>query len=158
MKKLSIHVKDGISTTVENSNCISDKNVAIIIPHRNRLPNLKIFLNNMIPLLTKQKINFGIYVVEPLENIEFNRALLFNVGFLESIKMGNLYNFTWDCFIFHDTDMLPEDVFTYSTKFWLFSKCCIILIYIYIYRKGFFILAIKLSQFTSQSLGKYNLF
>jgi len=151
MKKLSIHVKDGISTTVENSNCISDKNVAIIIPHRNRLPNLKIFLNNMIPLLTKQKINFGIYVVEPVENIEFNRALLFNVGFLESIKIGNLYNFTWDCFIFHDTDMLPEDV-----NFTCFPNVVLSLIYIIIYRKGFFILAIKLSPCTSQSLGKYN--
>ena len=106
---MSIQLNDGISATVVNSNCISNKNVAIIIPHRNRLDNLKIFLNNMIPLLTKQKINFGIYVVEPVENIEFNRALLFNVGFLESIKMGKMYNFTWDCFIFHDTDMLPED-------------------------------------------------
>ena len=108
MQNLSIKLIDGIAPSLTNSGCESDKNVAIIIPHRNRLDNLKIFLNNMIPLLTKQKINFGIYVVEPKEDIEFNRALLFNAGFLESIKMGNVYNITWDCFIFHGSSFLKD--------------------------------------------------
>ena len=101
LKKFLIKIKDGISSTVLNSECESDTKVAIIIPHRNRLANLKIYLNNMHPLLTRQKINYGIYVVEPVKDIEFNRALLFNIGFLESIKHQNRFNFTWDCFIFH---------------------------------------------------------
>ena len=34
----------------------------------------------------------------------FNKAMMMNIGFKEAIAM---YNF--DCFIFHDVDMLPED-------------------------------------------------
>jgi len=34
----------------------------------------------------------------------FNRAMLMNVGFVEALK---LYNY--DCFIFHDIDLMPED-------------------------------------------------
>ncbi|CAN7937154.1 unnamed protein product, partial [Ixodes hexagonus] len=34
----------------------------------------------------------------------FNRAKLFNIGYLESLA---LYDF--DCFIFHDVDLIPED-------------------------------------------------
>ena len=36
----------------------------------------------------------------------FNRAMMFNIGF----KMANnLTGSYWDCFIFHDVDLLPED-------------------------------------------------
>ena len=100
VKNMSITLKDGIS--LSNYSCDPISNVAIIIPHRNRLNNLKIFLNNMHPFLSQQKaFNYGIFVVEPVENIEFNRALLFNIGFLETIKYQNIYNISWDCYIFH---------------------------------------------------------
>ena len=37
--------------------------------------------------------------------MKFNRALLFNVGYVEALK-----DFPhWDCFIFHDVDHIPED-------------------------------------------------
>ena len=36
--------------------------------------------------------------------MRFNRAALLNIGFLEASK---LYDF--QCFIFHDVDLLPED-------------------------------------------------
>lgn len=34
----------------------------------------------------------------------FNRAALFNVGFVEALKLGD-----FDCFVFSDVDLLPED-------------------------------------------------
>ena len=37
--------------------------------------------------------------------MKFNRALLFNVGYVEALKDFPY----WDCFIFHDVDHIPED-------------------------------------------------
>lgn len=34
----------------------------------------------------------------------FNRAMLMNVGYVEALKERE-----FDCFIFHDVDLLPED-------------------------------------------------
>ena len=45
-------------------NCIPNKKVAIIVPYRDREPQLKIFLNNVIPRICRQKQEFGIYIVE----------------------------------------------------------------------------------------------
>ncbi|KAL7983415.1 hypothetical protein Chor_000291 [Crotalus horridus] len=39
-------------------------------------------------------------------NAKFNRAKLLNVGYLEALKEEN-----WDCFIFHDVDLVPENDF-----------------------------------------------
>ena len=63
MKKIPIILTNGISTSKINSHCQSEQNVAIIIPHRDRLNNLLIFLNNMHVFLTKQKITYGIFIV-----------------------------------------------------------------------------------------------
>ncbi len=150
---MSIELVDGgKSLTEENSNCTQNyenkdsdenksyKNIAFIIPYRDRLDNLKIFLNNMHPFLTRQKINYGIYLIEPVKDIKFNRALLMNIGFLEAQKdailtqnsfeynnnvntinnnnntnnlnlnkIKNMKSF-WNCFVFHDVDMINEDV------------------------------------------------
>jgi hypothetical protein len=100
----------GISHTTKISDCISKSNVAIIIPYRSRLDHLKVFLNNMHPFLSRQKINYGIYVVEQANNDLFNRALLMNIGYLESINDANTSNINYDCFIFHDVDFIPEDM------------------------------------------------
>lgn len=35
---------------------------------------------------------------------QFNRAAIMNVGVAESLKLAN-----WDCFIFHDIDLIPLD-------------------------------------------------
>ena len=86
--------------------CKSEQKIAIIIPYRNRESNLKIFLSNMHPFLVAQNASYGIYLVEPLANLTFNRGILMNVGFIESLKDTNNL---WDCFIFHDVDMIPED-------------------------------------------------
>ncbi|XP_059097172.1 beta-1,4-N-acetylgalactosaminyltransferase bre-4-like [Tigriopus californicus] len=58
----------------------------------------------MHPFLQRQQLDYGIYVVNQADSNDFNRAMLFNVGFAEAIKDAN-----WDCYIFHDVDLLPED-------------------------------------------------
>jgi hypothetical protein len=111
-------VDGGKSFTEINSGCQSSefkfKKIAIIIPYRDRLDNLKIFLNNMHLYWTKQKINYGVYLIEPAESLKFNRGLLMNIGFREALKdvqklAGGRSEF-FDCFIFHDVDMIPEDL------------------------------------------------
>ena len=132
LKELSIKLVDGgKSYTTLNSNCNSSstefKRIAFILPHYRRFKNLKTFLHNMHIFWTKQKIDYGVYVIEPDSklNYSFNRALSMNIGFIESIrdklnmtkkdeklsveeilKMNDTY---WDCWVFHDVDMVPED-------------------------------------------------
>ena len=117
----SINLVDGGKSFTEiNSGCNSTgsayKRVAFIIPYRDRLKNLKIFLNNMHPYFIRHNITYGVYLVEPVADITFNRGLLMNIGFVEAIKdtmnmrkdSSRAVSF-WDCFIFHDVDMIPED-------------------------------------------------
>ncbi|KAF5296459.1 hypothetical protein FQR65_LT01448 [Abscondita terminalis] len=80
------------------------KKVAIIIPFRCRGEHLLIFLQHMHPLLRKQQIDYTIFVVEQEGNGAFNRAMLMNIGYKEALNLDN-----YDCFIFHDIDLLPED-------------------------------------------------
>ncbi|XP_066990437.1 beta-1,4-N-acetylgalactosaminyltransferase bre-4-like [Macrobrachium rosenbergii] len=84
--------------------CRSRHRVAIIIPYRNRAYHLPVFLYHMHPILQRHQIDFAIYVVEQAGNGSFNRGKLMNVGALESLKL-----YPYDCFIFHDIDLLPED-------------------------------------------------
>jgi len=85
-------------------NCSHKERVAIIVPFRDRLDHLRIFLYNLHPFLQRQLLEYNIYVVEQGGSEPFNRAMLFNVGYAESIKR---YNFS--CFIFHDVDLIPEN-------------------------------------------------
>ena len=78
--------------------CKSRHRVALIVPYRDREINLLVFLRNIHPFLVKQQIHYGIYLIEPIANITFNRGLLMNIGFLEALKLSNDQ---WDCFIFH---------------------------------------------------------
>lgn len=88
------------------SDCIARHKVAIIIPFRKRDINLKIFLRHIHQILCRQQIDYGIFLIEPIKNLTFNRGLLMNIGFIESLKITNE---KWDCFIFHDVDLIPED-------------------------------------------------
>ncbi|KAJ0174766.1 hypothetical protein K1T71_009874 [Dendrolimus kikuchii] len=87
-------------------NCTARHKVAIIVPFRDRQQHLAIFLNHMHPFLMKQQIEYGIFIIEQEGNKEFNRAKLMNVGFVESQR---LERGGWQCFIFHDIDLLPLD-------------------------------------------------
>jgi hypothetical protein len=134
LKNLSIIIANGGKSFTElNSKCevgeLPFKRIAFVIPYRDRLSSLHVWLNNMHPFLTRQKIDYGIYLIEPIENLEFNRALLMNIGFIEAFLdmiPPEMFNSTsnkttnssdvdlgvylakesyWDCFIFHDVDM-----------------------------------------------------
>lgn len=65
---------------------------------------MPVFLANLHPLLQKQQIDYGMFVIEQVAGSQFNRAALLNVGFVEAMKLA-----AWDCFIFHDLDLLPLD-------------------------------------------------
>jgi len=84
--------------------CTPLTKVAIIIPYRNRFEQLKIFLRHMHPFLQRQRFYYRIFVVEQLFDDPFNRAGLFNIGYTEAIKMAE-----FDCFVFTDVDLVPED-------------------------------------------------
>lgn len=84
--------------------CNAIDRIAIVVPYRDRAEHLPIFLKNIHPLLMKQQLEYGIFVIEQIGGGQFNRAALMNVGFLEALKLQN-----WDCFIFHDVDLIPLD-------------------------------------------------
>ncbi|VDO99505.1 unnamed protein product [Soboliphyme baturini] len=84
--------------------CMPVHTVAIVVPYRDRESHLRSFLQNIHPFLMNQSLDYGIFIVEPIENETFNRGKLMNVGFVEAKKM-----FNWSCVIFHDIDLIPED-------------------------------------------------
>lgn len=57
-------------------NCIARHKVAIIIPYRDREEHLKIFLQNMHPMLQRQQLDYGIYIVEEVQKL-FNLFLFY---------------------------------------------------------------------------------
>ncbi|CAL4111534.1 unnamed protein product, partial [Meganyctiphanes norvegica] len=84
--------------------CRARYRLAIIVPYRDRKLQILPFLQHMHQLLKRQQLNYTIYFVEQHGEELFNRACLLNLGYLEAKKEG-----PWDCFAFHDVDMLPED-------------------------------------------------
>ncbi|XP_076310679.1 beta-1,4-N-acetylgalactosaminyltransferase bre-4-like [Tachypleus tridentatus] len=85
------------------THCTSQHHVALIVPYRDRKLQLNIFLKHIHPFLQNQLLNYGVYVVEQSTMHKFNRAKLFNIGFVEALKDSN-----YCCFVFHDVDLLPE--------------------------------------------------
>ena len=85
--------------------CQTEQRLAIIVCYRKREEHLNIFLNHIHSFLQKQQLDYTIFVVNQHTPETFNRAALFNVGFLEASKL-----YPFDCFIFHDVDLLPEDL------------------------------------------------
>ncbi|XP_069328763.1 beta-1,4-galactosyltransferase 4 isoform X2 [Eulemur rufifrons] len=86
--------------------CRALQRVAILIPHRNREKHLMYLLEHLHPFLQRQQLEYGIYIIHQAGSKKFNRAKLLNVGYLEALKEEN-----WDCFIFHDVDLVPENDF-----------------------------------------------
>ncbi|CAH8648891.1 unnamed protein product [Schistosoma curassoni] len=84
--------------------CDPTEKLAVIVPYRNRDIHLRMFLGHMHAFLRNQLLMYTIFVINQDGETHFNRALLLNVGFIESKRVTN-----FDCFIFHDVDLLPED-------------------------------------------------
>lgn len=84
--------------------CHSLHHVAIIVSYRNRPDHLKTFLVNLHPFLQRQNLSYQIFVVEQNLPQKFNRAKLFNIGYVEAQKLSQ-----FKCVIFHDIDLIPEN-------------------------------------------------
>uniref|UniRef100_A0A4W2HLU9 Beta-1,4-galactosyltransferase n=1 Tax=Bos indicus x Bos taurus TaxID=30522 RepID=A0A4W2HLU9_BOBOX len=84
--------------------CRALQRVAILIPHRHREKHLLYLLEHLHPFLQRQQLDYGIYVIHQAGSKKFNRAKLLNVGYIEALK-----DEIWDCFIFHDVDLVPEN-------------------------------------------------
>ena len=52
----------------------------------------------------RQNLHYSIFLINQSDSNPFNRAMLFNIGFIEAMKEYN-----WTCIIFHDVDLIPED-------------------------------------------------
>jgi len=85
------------------STCNSLFKIAIIIPYRNRYQHLLYFLQYMHPLLQRKLFEYKIFIINQFGADPFNRAKLINIGFNEAKKEG------FNCFIFHDVDMILEN-------------------------------------------------
>ena len=76
----------------------------MIIPIRNRENQLKILLRHMHPVLHRQNLSYQMFVIEHFGDDQFNKGSLLNIGFKEALKTAD-----FDCFVFNDVDLLPED-------------------------------------------------
>ncbi len=65
--------------------CQAEQRLAIIICYRKREEHLKMFLHHMHPFLQQQQLDYTVFVVNQHEPKQFNRATLFNVGFIEAL-------------------------------------------------------------------------
>lgn len=83
--------------------------LGIIVPYRDREQQLKRFLSHMKDYL--KDIEYEIFIIEQSDSKPFNRGKLLNVGYKYALNKG------CDYFVFHDVDMLPENVdYSYSEK------------------------------------------
>ncbi|XP_045145177.1 beta-1,4-galactosyltransferase 1 isoform X2 [Echinops telfairi] len=86
------------------TDCVSPHKVAVIIPFRNRQEHLRYWLYYLHPILQRQQLDYGIYVINQDGDSMFNRAKLLNVGFKEALK-----DYDYNCFVFSDVDLIPMD-------------------------------------------------
>ena len=57
-------------------------------------------------VLMAQQLCFSIFVLDQFDaETVFNKGKLYNSGWLEVNALGD-----WDCFIFHDVDLFPQNI------------------------------------------------
>lgn len=76
--------------------------LGIIVPYRNRPEQLEVFKNSIQDYI--KDIEYELIVVDQQDENDFNRGKLLNIGFLHA-KQKNC-----DYVVFHDIDMLPDEV------------------------------------------------
>ncbi|XP_062297647.1 beta-1,4-galactosyltransferase 1-like [Scomber scombrus] len=101
-KKIDVPLQKG--GRYKPPDCISRHKVAVIIPFRNRHEHLKQWLYFVHPILIRQQLDYGIYVINQYGDGVFNRAKLMNVGYAEALKQ-----YDYKCFVFSDVDLIPLD-------------------------------------------------
>ncbi|KAI5213822.1 Beta-1,4-Galactosyltransferase 3 [Manis pentadactyla] len=84
--------------------CWTRHHTAIVVPYYGQAQHLQHLLFHLHPFLQRQQLHYAIYVVNQVNNTAFNRGRLRNVGFWEAMQEED-----WDCVIFHDVNLLPED-------------------------------------------------
>ncbi|XP_069045501.1 beta-1,4-galactosyltransferase 1 [Lepisosteus oculatus] len=84
--------------------CVARQKVAFIIPFRKREEHLKFWLYYLHPILQRQQLDYGVYVINQFGDETFNRAKLLNIGYAEALK-----EYDYDCFVFSDVDLIPMD-------------------------------------------------
>ncbi|KAK5620674.1 hypothetical protein CRENBAI_020575 [Crenichthys baileyi] len=84
------------------ANCVAKQKVAIIIPFRNRYEHLNHWLHYLHPILIRQQLDYGVYVINQDGDGVFNRAKLMNIGHTEALK-----EYDYECFVFSDIDLVP---------------------------------------------------
>tara|TARA_B110000285_G_scaffold194533_1_gene224236 strand:+ start:710 stop:2155 length:1446 start_codon:yes stop_codon:yes gene_type:complete len=83
--------------------------LGVIVPYRNRPQQLTRFVKHMEKYL--KDIEYEIFIIEQSDDKSFNRGKLLNVGYKLACEKDCNY------FVFHDIDMLPQDVdYSYSDK------------------------------------------
>ncbi len=85
--------------------------LGVIVPYRNRPSQLGEFRRHMTHYLSKNNIDYNIFIIEQDNAKQFNRGMLLNIGFKYAVDNK------CDYVVFHDIDMLPIDVdYSYSNK------------------------------------------
>lgn len=99
-QSLNLHIENLPNTITE-----TNTSVCIIIPHRNRIDQLKTII--------KKLKSFDIYVIDQNNADKFNRGLMLNIGFhIASNTKGKVY----DRYIFHDVDSYPDTALKHQYK------------------------------------------
>lgn len=84
------------------------KKLGIIVPYRNRPKQLSIFKKHINEYIG---FPFELIIVDQIDNLEFNRGKLLNIGFKKAEELK------CDYVVFHDIDMLPLNVdYSYEEK------------------------------------------
>jgi hypothetical protein len=85
--------------------------LGVIVPYRNRSLHLGKFKRTISYYLTKNKIDYNIFVIQQDGAKQFNRGMLLNIGFKYALEHK------CDYVVFHDVDMIPSEVdYSYSDK------------------------------------------
>ena len=72
---------------------------------RNEWIELRLLLHYLHPILRRQNLEYGIFVINQARYGHFSKGKLLNIGFKEVSKLDHSYH----CFVFHDVDVLPEN-------------------------------------------------